>query len=167
MTVDLMRQLKEQGAVRISELQLIFGLSNSAVYAYFGSAELSGTRLIQLFKMAESDRAREIILDHLIPGSGYHAMRMPEVADIDGDGDVDIYDAIEGAVRTIDQASTTLKAMLEARDRQTGQAAYIDNARRAIADTLEQAHVTLAILDWLQAQRDKRRKLGRRGVRLA
>jgi hypothetical protein len=151
MSIDLMREIKEEGASSIAELRVILNRSESAVYDYFNRTELSAGQFFRLFALAKSDRVREIILKHLLPGSGCQVVWLPDALDADGDGDVDTDDATSRAINAVGVLHKTLKALRdESGDR--SDAASLQAMRESFIGLVEEATAGLAIIDWLIKQ---------------
>ncbi len=157
MSIDMMREIKESGAATIGELALLLDRSESACYDYLIRTELKAGQIIRLFRLAKSDRVREIILKHLLPGSGFTAMKLPVAADLDGDGDVDTDDALAGASEVIAQANTVLRSVVKRRAE--GKRVGYADARHTMQSAAEHALTSVSILDFLEANDSKRNKL--------
>lgn len=154
MSIDLMLKLLGCGAIKAPELRVHLGVAETGVYRYTERTELRYGQLLNMFRHAKDDRVREMILEDLLPGTGYVVTRLPEALDINGDGDVDTHDALGSVVETIDQASTALKVLLHSGD-DAGR--YID-ARHALKDAAEKTLAALAVVDYLQKHQPVRRK---------
>lgn len=152
MSIELMRRLLNEGATNVPELMRLMGLAESSVYRYAESTELRFGQLLRIFAFARSDRARELILAELLPGTGYTAIKLPVAADLDGDGDIDTDDALRCAAGVIAKASRALDMVINLDDSE-----YTD-ARRALKDAAERALAAVAIIDFVEAHAPKRRK---------
>lgn len=159
MSVDLIQNLLATNATNVAELRVLLGVCESGVYRYTHQTELRHRQYINLFRNARDPRVREEMLGELLPGSGVHVTWLPEELDLDGDGDVDTDDAVRGGIDVIDAAGEALRVFLENRD----DPQCLRDARARVGEAADRAIATLAILDWLEAHRPRRKKAVARG----
>lgn len=148
MSIDLMRRIREENATTIAELKMLFGLAESSVYRYFESTPLKADQLFQMFKLAKSDRVRELILAELLPGSGAQVVWLPESMDADGDGDVDTDDAMNRAITAVGLLHDTLKQLRSADDDKPDHDKLLA-IRESFVGLIEESTAGLSIVDFL------------------
>lgn len=158
---DTLEQLVNEKATDQHELRHLCGASKSTVYRWLGGGDgMTADQLIRFNRLAASDRVRELLADELYGGTGWHAGRMPEAADLDGDGVVDLHDALKAAGDAVHESGRAINALADSLA-SLGKRDY-SASRSAVAMLIQQAHTVQAILDWLQAQEDRRVKLSQR-----
>ncbi|MEM6503932.1 MAG: hypothetical protein AAF711_00545 [Planctomycetota bacterium] len=164
MSVDLLRQLViEEQVLTGSDLAVLLGnLSSSGAHRYLAGSELSYGKLKSILRFAGSDRVREVFFADLHEATGYTSIKLPTAADLDGDGDVDIDDALEGSSEVISHANTSLRRVIKQRD--SKKRVDYSEARAAMQAAAEQALTAVAIFDFLASLQDSRHRLKGRGL---
>ncbi|MEM6258006.1 MAG: hypothetical protein AAGI37_06795 [Planctomycetota bacterium] len=149
-----------------SELAVLLGnLSSSGAHRYLAGSELGYSRLKTILRFADSERVRQLFFQDLSEATGWTYIKLPAAADLNGDGDVDLDDVLEGASHVINHANTSLRRVIKQRD--SKKRVDYSEARAAMQAAAEQALTAVAIFDFLEAQQDKRHRLDGRGLQRA
>ena len=162
MSVDILRELLEDGATSIDELSVLLGgLSKSGTYRYTEATELRFGQLMVLLRQAGDDRVRRAFLNKMLPASGWQVTRLPEAMDVDGDGDIDTDDALAQMVQSLGPTQQALQALQSADSDAIDPA--LTAARAAVTELIEHASATLAVIDYIDKHTPRRRKAVQRG----
>lgn len=120
MSADILQRLVEAGETTHDELRRLLAVGRSTVYEYLGHRDLRWAQLVVLFQHAKSDSVREALLSELLACTTYIAHRVNPKLDINGDGVVDIDDAVQALTDLMMTASASLQRIH--RDRAHGEA---------------------------------------------
>lgn len=157
MSADLLQRCVADGSLTVHEIADLLNRSQSCAYDYLGRTELRYGQARTLFRHADSDGIREAILQDLLPGTGYIAQRIDASLDVDGDGDVDLDDAIAAGIAAVSKAAESLRQLHAASADQRVKADQAQAMLTTLHSLLGQVATTANVVRYLRDLEAKRR----------
>jgi hypothetical protein len=159
---EILRPLHENGRVTISSMADVLSRSSASVYRYLsGETDLEYGQVRALVKLTDNTALQEAILLDLTKGTGWYVAKVPAHLDVNGDGDVDLDDALQKAIETNQQTAAFLADALETSKRQRMTPADALRLRELTQRMLENTILIQQIVAF-HAEAIEKRKIGGR-----
>lgn len=157
---DLLYRWKVTGALPTPELARIWHLADNSVYRYYQGTEPTYTQIAMLFERVNVDLQREL-LSTLTAGQGWVFNSTNDELDVNGDGRIDISDAIQLAINDGDRWPKMLQDLFGSIDSMDDDKLNesLVHLRRVTRTGLSIERIIMAVL-----QHRQRRKLRTAGV---
>ena len=153
----ILQKLVNDNLLTVRFLADLWNITPQAVYNYFNGTEPTYGKIRTLFRRSDKPDVQKEILQDLLSGTGWYAAHVEADKDVNGDGDVDLDDAMEAALAAMQNHAEFLHKFYAAS--QAGKLSEREHAeaRRFAATIIESAVLVDRIIEHVAEQQVKRR----------
>jgi len=107
---DTLAGLNDSGDLSVKQLEDALVLAPRSGYPFFSRRILDAHQLRLLFRATRSETAQRAILGYLTNGTAWVVEHVAASADINGDGDINTDDIVDGAIQAMQELTAALEA---------------------------------------------------------
>jgi hypothetical protein len=154
----VLRQLHDAGHLTVKQMADLLGIQPDNVYPYHHDRQLTMDRFRLIFRHCGNPVAQQALLQVLLEGTDWQAEYCDKDLDVNGDGDVNVDDALVAAIDA-DVAHAAFCKELVAKGIKAGLTSeQLDKMEQATFAAMRSLRQSLAIARWLREHTVQRRK---------
>lgn len=159
MLAATLQRLASNGQIDVQKAAAISGVDASAIYRWIsGDRDPGFTNMHRVF-LALPREAQAAILGVLSAGTPWLHTQVPAELDVNGDGDVDLYDVIDAVINVNEDATKELKLLREnMKAGQSATAAEYVELRECCEDGIHHFVAAMSVIDFLDQLSQRRRQ---------
>jgi len=157
MICDILRDLHERGVFTAHDMGDLLGIHATNCYPYHSHREPKATKLRLVFRAMPAEAQRDV-LHWLTGGTGWVSQHLDQELDINGDGDVDVSDAMIAAAELTGETSEFIADLALGLSDKKIDDAECGKLQAMLAEARQHLVMTEAVVVELNKQHNARRK---------